>query len=130
MTVTALRVVTAMSTHCKSCKKKMPQVELLAHTFTAEQVALYGVSTDLEETREVLTAYVRDHQPAYRVLVRAPMTERTALRDHVRALYQDDLTPVSVVTDAGGRILATFPGVPSVSDLRRLLDEQAGTSEG
>jgi hypothetical protein len=37
------------------------------------------------------------------------------------ATYQDDLTPVTVVTDAAGTILETLPGVPNVSTLRRLL---------
>ena len=82
------------------------------------------MSTDLEETQEILEAYSRDHQPAYRVLSTASVEEREALRDHVRALYQDDLTPVSVVTDPTGVILGTFLGVPTVSDLRRILSER------
>ena len=116
-----INLVTAMSTHCKSCKKLQPQVALLRSAFSPDEVALLGVGTDLDETPETLAAYDADHHPAYMVLSDQPLAEREALRDHVRAKYREDLTPVTVALDPGGGIVATFAGIPSVSDVRELL---------
>ena len=116
-----LNVLVAMSTHCKSCKKAQPQVRLLQERFRDEAVRIFGVGTDLDESAADLAAYVAGHGPAYEVLTDLPLAERGALRQHVLDTFGEDLTPVTVVTDAGGRILATLAGVPSVSELRKLM---------
>ena len=119
-----LNVVTAMSTHCKSCKKLQPQVAQLRETFSLADVGIWGVGTDLDENAETLAAYDSKHKPAYVVLSRQTMAERTALRDHVLETFQDDLTPATVILDRSGRILKTLPGVPTVSEVRALLEAQ------
>ena len=115
-----------MTTHCKSCKQKQPEIGLLRESFDSDEVALWGVSTDLEENSLTLARYVDEHRPNYRVLTELPREQRKALRSYVLDAFKDDLTPVSLVTDVAGRILLTVPGIPSVSDLRRLLYEMQG----
>ena len=118
---TKLNVVTAMTTHCKSCVEKQPQVGLLRETLEREGVRFFGVSTDLDETPADLMAYATKAQPNYDILAEAPIGERRALRDRILEAFKDDLTPVTFVTDARGNILLTRPGVPTVSELRKLL---------
>jgi len=116
-----LNVLVAMSTHCKSCKKAQPQVRLLRDRFEGERVRFYGIGTDLDESGEELAAYAREHAPAYEVLTDLSLEERRAMSEHVLDTFGEDLTPVTVVTDARGRILASLPGVPNVSELRKLM---------
>jgi hypothetical protein len=116
-----LNVVTAMSTHCATCKAKQPQVATLREAF-GDEVGLFGVGTDLAEDSDVLAAYTAKHAPAYDVLPDLPVAQRQALKEHVIESVGDDLTPVSVVLGPGGEVLATVPGIPSVSDVRRLLE--------
>jgi len=119
-----LNVVTAMSTHCKSCKKLQPQVALLRDSFSGAEVGIWGVGTDLDEDAEALADYDTRHKPAYVVLSQQEMSERQALRDHIQETFQDNLTPATVILDRAGRILKTLPGVPSVSEVRALLGTQ------
>ncbi len=115
-----LSVVTAMSTHCASCKKLQPQVASLRDAFDQSELGLYGVGTDLEEDEGALSAYAAKSAPAYLVLSAAPLTQRTWLRDFVRTTFQDDITPVSLVLDESGAVLATMTGIPTVSKIREL----------
>ena len=119
-----LNLITAMTTHCATCKRKQPQVKHLRESFSADEVGIWGVSTDLEEDAAALSAYENEHEVYYDVLPDIPMAEREALKQHIFELYSDDLTPVTVITDPTGRILSTVAGIPSVSDVAQLL---AGT---
>lgn len=116
-----LNLVTAMTTHCAACKAKQPQVALLRETFGSDQIGIFGVSTDLEEDAAALSAYETEHAPHYDVLPDVPMAEREALKAHILDTFQDDLTPVTIITDAEGTVLKTIAGIPSVSDVAALL---------
>ena len=120
----SLNVVTAMSTHCKSCKKLQPQLALLRASFAPDEVGIWGVGTDLDQSIETLAAYDAKHEPAYVVLSQQSMAQRRALRNHVAATFQDDLTPATVILDRTGHILKTLPGVPTVSEVRAILERQ------
>ena len=120
-----LNVVTAMSTHCAACKKAQADVALLRETFGPGDVRFFGVGTDLSESEADLRDYAERQQPSYEVLAGLPEEERVAVRRHVLETFDDDLTPVTIVTDAGGRVLETLTGVPTVSDLRRLLAQSS-----
>jgi hypothetical protein len=119
-----LHLVTAMFTTCKSCAERMPQVQVLRNSFQPADVRVWGVSTKLEETSDQLRAYVAEHQPAYEVLPDLPLEQRNAVRDLVLKTFRDDLTPVTIALDAGGHVLKVFDGVPSNSDVQKLLNEQ------
>lgn len=120
-----LNVLVAMSTHCKTCKKVQPYLASLRQQFAEEDVRFFGIGTDIDETPEQLAAYVTEHQPRYQVLTDLSLDERTRMRDFVRDVYKDDLSPVSVITDTGGRILATMAGIPTASKLREVLHSLA-----
>jgi hypothetical protein len=118
--VPQLHVVTAMSTHCPSCKKAQPQVKMLREAF-ANEVGVWGVPIDLEENADVLDEYVAKYQPFYDVLITLPMSERLLVKEHITRTFLDEVTPASIITDAEGNVLHTMQGVPTISDVKRFL---------
>ena len=65
--------------------------------------------------------------PAYHLMIDLPVTERAKvsafLAKHTGA--EGPPLPSSVVTDAAGNALLVTTGIPSVSNLRRLLDRES-----
>ncbi len=49
--------------------------------------------------------------------------EREAVVNLVRRRLGDDVLPASIVTDRNGAVLSVVAGIPTVSELRRLLAE-------
>lgn len=116
-TLPRLHVITAMSTHCKSCKKAQPQIEILRQAF-GDTVGVWGVPVDLDEGKEVLDAYVDRFKPHYDVLSQLPMDERSKVKEHITKAFLDEVTPATIITDAEGNILKTMQGVPTLSQVR------------
>ena len=119
--VPRLQVLTAMSTHCKSCKKAQPTIAELREAFGADEVGFYGVPVDLDESRLDLDAYVEKYRPSYDVLSTLSLEDRRTVKELITSTWLDEVTPATFVTDAQGRILAKMQGVPNVSQLRKLL---------
>jgi peroxiredoxin len=120
-----LRAYTTMATWCEACKNDLPQVALLRSTFAADEVAILGVPVDEGEDRAKLTRFVDQHRPAYQLMIDAPQAFRAEVTRLVLAHLKADSLPSTIVTDAEGRVLKVAPGVPTVSDLRRLLTARA-----
>jgi len=117
-----LQVYTTMASWCQSCKKWLPQVQELHDAFDAGPVALFGVPIETQDTSEVLDKYVGKNQPAYELLGKLPEQGRISFRDYLRERLHTDALPASVVATADGQVLMTTTGVPTVSEIRRLLD--------
>ena len=118
--VAALHLLVAMSTHCPSCKKAQSQVQLLRQSF-GSTVGVWGIPVDLDETADVLDDYVTEHRPFYDVLSTLPLDERRAVKDYVIAAFMDEVTPATIFVDGEGRVLKAVQGVPTVSEVKRLL---------
>ena len=119
--VPQLNLMIAMFTTCASCKSQMPNVELLREQLSGEGVAIWGIPVKLEETAEELQAYEDKYQPSYDVLADLPSAERELVVDLLVDTWKDLVTPSTIITDAEGRILAVIQGVPTLSEVRRLL---------
>jgi len=118
----ALRMFTTTATWCAACRSELPQLEHLRRTFAASELGMYGVPVDEEDTVEKLAEYVEELRPAYRMLTELARADVESVRKlSTRGTYIDDGLPATVVTDAGGRVLWTQLGAPSVSRLRALL---------
>lgn len=118
----ALRVYTTTATWCANCRAELPQFEHLRQAFGEMELGLYGVPYDDGESTEVLAAYRDAEQPAYELLLELPFSERRATRELLTEALGADALPASVVTDDEGTVLLTTWGVPTVSELRLLLD--------
>ena len=113
---------TTMATWCKACRKHLPQFAHLRSIYAEGQLEMYGLPADAIETTKQLSDYVKTQQPAYRLLIDLTPEERTRVLAVLRASLHDEPLPSTIVTDAEGRVLKVFAGVPNVSQLRKLRD--------
>jgi thiol-disulfide isomerase/thioredoxin len=123
-----LAVYTTMATWCAACKSELPEVARLRRTFGADQLALYGVPSDENDDPARLAAYIEQQRPDYVLLDKLPPRDVARVRKLVQDEFKMEVLPASIVTDAGGRVRMVTGGLPSVSDLRRLLAEAAPAS--
>ncbi len=120
----ALRLFTTMATWCPACKLWQTQVRALSTEFSKEEVQIYGVPIDPEDTSEKLDDYIAEHHPAYEMLRNLSPPEVEAITAISDEKFSTGALPTTVVTDQNGIVLLVTSGLPNVSDLRRLLSEQ------
>lgn len=116
----ALRVFTSMASWCEACREELPQLTLLRQQFSREELSLYAVPTDSNDTREKLEAWQAKHSPDYELLIEATPEQVAGFKDTLVRQLRRDALPASIVTDARGRTLEGGWGVPTVSQIRRL----------
>ncbi len=116
-------VYKTMATWCDSCRRELPQARQLRRAFDDGSLAILGVPCDEPRERRLLEAYVLEHDPAYRLLVDLPDEDVAEVRDLIARQLGIDALPGCVITDRSGRVLSCQPGLPTVSDIRRLLRE-------
>ncbi len=116
-----LRMFTTVATWCEACRREMPQQRLLRSTFDPRNLEMFGVPVDESEGREKLEAYVAEHAPPYRMLLDLGPEAVAEVKARVLAALYQEAIPSTLVTDRDGRVLYLEGGVPTVSDLRRLL---------
>lgn len=117
-----LRVYTTFATESASGKTHLPLQRLLRDELGKEGVDFIAVPIDEADDNNKLAAYNREWHPPARLFNLVPATRQQATAAFAKALGEEPPVPSSVVTDASGRILWAQPGVPSISDLRRVLD--------
>ena len=116
-----LSLFTTMATWCDACKGQIPQLAALRASFDAKDLAMFGVPIDATDGMDELDTYSATYQPAYQLLADLSLSDRRAVNDLVRASTVVEALPSSVVTDTSGRVLKSFVGVPTVSEVRTLL---------
>ena len=89
-------------------------------------IDVVAVPIDPEDDKAKLENYLAKWKPAYRMLTDLPITERAKVTAFLTSQTGTESPPLptSVVTDAAGKALLITPGIPTVSDLRRLLDRR------
>ena len=114
-----LRVYTTMATWCKSCQDHLPQLVSLRSAFSPEQLQVYGVPIDPQDTPSQLKQYMTTFQPAYRLLLDLTNQQRS----HFQGLLLEELgfeaLPSTIVTDEEGHLLQSMSSIPTVSQLRK-----------
>jgi thiol-disulfide isomerase/thioredoxin len=116
----ALRVYTSMATWCPSCKKELPQIEALKAAL-GPGVALHGIPVDANDDAETLRRYVAANLPAYELLTSLAPGDLDAAKRLIVETLGTEALPATIVTDGEGRVLAVTGGVPTVSELKKLL---------
>jgi thiol-disulfide isomerase/thioredoxin len=117
----ALRIYTSTATWCSSCKKELPQLQLLRERFQPSEVGLFGVPVDPKDDADKVQAYREKYQPAYQLLNALTQQDTMLLRRVIYKVLRVDGLPASVVTDAEGRVLLVTAQVPTYSEVRKLL---------
>jgi peroxiredoxin len=111
-----------MATWCAACLKELPALNELMPYFETSELAVVGVPCDPKDTPEMLQAWSDRFQPPYPVLTSITAEDQNAMLGVAEAiLYQTDVLPFAVVTNAKGEVLLATWGLPTVSSLKRLL---------
>ena len=80
---------------------------------------------DPDDDQEKLERYVRDYDPAYDMVPALEPEERDQVEGLVLAKFKDSAPlPTTIITDRDGHVLLTTGGVPTLSEVRRLMDQQ------
>ena len=116
-----LRMYTSTATWCPSCKASLPQLRTLRDSFTAGELEMSGVPIDPEEGRKKLDAYAAKYQPAYRLRMDLGSEQVASFSATLAEATGLDALPSTLITNADGRILLAMGGVPTISEVRRLL---------
>ena len=115
-----LRLYTTMATWCASCKGHLPQVQQLRESFDEKSLAMYGLPVDSTDDAAKLKAYKETFQPAYQMLSELSPAEQGKIKNLLGQVNAIEALPSTVVTDAGGKVLLSMQGLPTVSQLRAL----------
>ena len=109
-----------MATWCSACKRSIPQVRALREAFPGSSLGVFGVPIDQDDSPAKLAEYVEEYAPAYELLAHAPRSQVERLQEFVTASAGEGL-PASVLTDREGQVLYLEAGVPTVSQIHRLI---------
>jgi len=116
-----LRIYTTFTTESPACKEHLPIQQHLKNELANAGVDLIAIPIDEQDDNNKLAAYNREWRPAARLVNLAPARRKEAAAAFGKALGEDSPLPASVITDGSGSILAAQAGVPSISDLRKML---------
>ncbi|MAE96250.1 MAG: hypothetical protein CL910_16480 [Deltaproteobacteria bacterium] len=120
----ALRLYTTMATWCETCRSELPRIAELREAFGPEELALFAVPVDPDDSRAKLESYLTQHRPAYEMLLEIGPADVAEVKATLLRRLRRDPLPASIVTDREGRVLSASLGVPSLSTLRRLLSDR------
>ena len=121
-----LRLYTTTATWCEACLRHLPQISAMTKRLAADGIEVVAIPIDPEDNKTKLEKYREKWKPAYRMLIDLPIADRATVTSFLAAHTGTESPPLpsSVVTDAAGKALLVTTGVPTVSDLRRLLDRE------
>ncbi len=116
-----LTLITTMATWCTACVTELPEFRRMRGAFGEDELAMYSVPVDGEDTDELLQGWFAEYAPPYELLTGIAQSEVDKVNQTMLTELRADAVPATFVTDATGRVLIARWGVPSVSDLRKLL---------
>ncbi len=118
-----LTLFTSLATWCPNCRKQIPQLKLLRGEFTEAQLGIFGAAVDKEDSKEELQQYMLKNKPPYTLATPWRDAERKNFNRLVNKELRSDVLPATVVFDKRGKIISVVPGVPTISDIRRMLKQ-------
>jgi len=118
-----LRLYTTMATWCVSCLKEMPVLKTLRSGFTSQELGMFGVPVDPNDTPEKLRTWLAANDPAYELLIGLGADSAAAVQAMVTGALKAEGVPATLVTDAKGNVLLLQWGPPTASQLHELLSK-------
>ena len=110
-----------MATWCAVCRSHLPEMQQLRSVFGPESLVVYGVPMDAADDASKLSDYVKRYKPAYTLLTDLTEDQRKEVQQLVSDTLKTDALPSTVVTDGKGRVLMITAGLPTVSELKKIL---------
>ena len=101
-----------MATTCAACAKEIPTLKEMRKSFDESELALVGIPCDPKDAPKDLEAWAERLSAPYAILTGITGEQRDAMLAVADALlYQNDVLPYSVVTDADGKVLLATWGL-------------------
>ncbi len=116
-----IRLYTTMATWCAACRNHLPQVQQLRSKLDSESLEMYGIPIDATDDATKLSGYAERYRPAYKLLTDLTEDQRKQVEEVVSDTLKTDALPSTIVTDANGRVLLITAGLPTVSELKKIL---------
>ena len=116
-----LTLFTSVATWCPNCRKQIPQLHLLRQEFTADQLGILGAAVDEGDSKEKLQQYILKNKPPYTLATPWNANARKNFNQLIKKELRSDVLPATVVFDRQGKMISVLPGVPTISDIKRML---------
>jgi len=115
-----LNVCFAMATWCENCRSHLPDFELIKNEL-GEQVKLLAIPVDEKDRKEKLDDYVEKHNVKYQ-LAEIKNDVRQQFTKYAADKLGSAPMPFAVILSENGKVLRVMHGIPSLSDLKKLLN--------
>jgi len=117
-----LTVVTTTATWCAACVRHQPLLEFLNEWFEPGLVGVVAFPVDREDSADDLRRFVSRHGISYPVWFDPGPDRLGELESLLNEAGCGGVLPSSLVVDDNGHVLLIQKGIPSVSQLRQLLN--------
>lgn len=118
-----LVVVTTMASWCTSCAKHQPLLEKMSRQFSHSDVSFIGFAGDPDDPAEDLEKFVERLGIHYPVVITPEDATRASVESILSSGDGADVLPSTVVLNHRGQVLKTHSGIPTVSEIRRYLQD-------
>ena len=118
-----LRMYTTMATWCASCRRELPYLTRLREAIDSRSLSMYAVPVDPEDGEEKLADYWKRFEPAYGRLEGLDATGLSALTARFQKELGHDGLPSTMVLNEAGDILLVRAGIPTLSEIQKLLPD-------
>ncbi|MGB0951815.1 MAG: ASPIC/UnbV domain-containing protein [Planctomycetota bacterium] len=127
------RLFTTWFTSCMACKRSAPVLASIKRNFPSSELEILGFNNNDGDSKKDMLRYAETYAPPFKMLLDrtdADIEEYKKLQDLLIGTIMhrgeeekpSDLTPGYILADADGNILALNVGVPTYSELRKILD--------
>ena len=112
-----IQVYTTTATWCAACIGHLPSLKYLQ----TDDIALFGVPTDPNDTPAMLKEYVAEKNPPYQMLTELGSAEKERLSSFLakNMRTENPVLPSTIITDEEGNVLEIMKGIPNLSQVRR-----------
>ena len=116
-----LVMYTSMATWCPSCLGHVPELNQLRTRFPDDTLAMVGVPVDEGDRAEMLNEFIKTTRAEYQLSANWEYKERELFKTIIRRQINTSGLPTTIITDGEGVVLEVMAGLPSYSDIVRLL---------
>ena len=120
-----LRLYTTMATWCVACQAQIPQLQQLRRACGEKELVLYGLPIDPTDDRAKLDTYAQQWDLPYELIVALTDGQRKTVKQVMSDTGHAEILPVTIVTNKQNEVLHVFAGVPTVSEVKKLLEPNA-----
>lgn len=121
-----LRVYTTFATSSPSSVSDLPVLRRLKEALSSEGVDIVVVPIEAADDNPKLAAFAQQWKPSSRLVNLPPAQRAEVLAAYAKALGEEPPLPATVITDDSGHILSAQPGLPTISELRKMAQAEAG----